>query len=368
VADVSGYVIAVLDTGVAYEDHADASGSYIVAPSLAEVSFVAPRDFVNIDSHPNDDHQHGTHIASIIGGLGALPGVVPGVAIMPLKVLDAHSIGTWLDLVEAIHWAVDRGADVINMSLTFGVGYAPSPGMEEALETACAAGVVMVAAAGNDARTEIGWPAASPLVIAVGSGCQDDNAAEEMVAAPYTNRGVQMDILAPGGCMDRDVDHDGVIDGVIAETIGYQSPGETGYWLYAGTSQAAAVVSGAVVRMLEAGATPENAHLFMQDKADTDPLQNGYFVDGLGPGLLDIEDSLRKVQYAPDKFDHRRYHAAILPWLADHRRPDRPRQRVVSPGRADVRQRGAGADAPRACSATESWKDRCWACTWTRER
>ena len=63
---VERVTVAVLDTGVAYEDHADASGTYVQAPSLSDVAVVSPHDFVNGDAHANDDHQHGTHIASII--------------------------------------------------------------------------------------------------------------------------------------------------------------------------------------------------------------------------------------------------------------------------------------------------------------
>jgi len=316
-ADVSGYVVAVLDTGVAYEAHSDKSGAYVQAPSFSETVFVAPRDFVNGDNHPNDDHQHGTHIASIIASQGELPGVVPGVAVMPLKVLDADNAGTELDLIDAIWWAVDNGADVINMSLTFGPGYTPSLLMQEALEAAAEAGVVMVGAAGNDGLSVVGWPAASPLVIAVGSGCPVDGDEEAMVAAPYTNRDARVDIIAPGGCVDRDDNDDGVPDGIIAESIGLQSPGEVGYWLYAGTSQAAAVVSGAAVMLLEAGSAPEDVRLFLQDKADDDPLEHDEeFVDGLGAGQIDVEDAVEKVWDEPDKFADRRYHASVMPWLA----------------------------------------------------
>ncbi len=148
--DLSGITVAVLDSGVAYEALADGSGTYAQAPSLAGVPIVAPYDFVNDDAHANDDNQHGTHIASIIASDGAVEGVAAGVSLMPLKVLDAQNSGYELDLVEAIYWAIENGADVVNMSLSFPIGYVPSLALQEALSAAEAAGVVMVAAAGND--------------------------------------------------------------------------------------------------------------------------------------------------------------------------------------------------------------------------
>ncbi len=78
--DVSDYIVAVLDTGVAYEDYDD----FTQVPSLAGVRFVDPYDFVS-----DDDHQHGTHITSLIASEGAVEGVAAGASIMPLKVLDA---------------------------------------------------------------------------------------------------------------------------------------------------------------------------------------------------------------------------------------------------------------------------------------
>ncbi len=87
-------VVAVLDTGVAYEDHADELGVYGLAPDLAHVDFVSPRDVVNDDEHANDDNGHGTQMTTLMAGLGWTLPVAPNVKVMPIKVLDAERIGT----------------------------------------------------------------------------------------------------------------------------------------------------------------------------------------------------------------------------------------------------------------------------------
>ena len=317
--DLSDYVVAVLDSGVAYEDHSDASGDYVQAPSLASVEIVAPWDFVNGDEHANDDHQHGTHIASLIVSDGAVQGGAAGAALMPLKVLDHQNAGVELDLVDAIHHAVDNHADVINLSLTFGEGYAPGPALEAAIDRAHKAGIVLVGAVGNDGLDSVGWPAASPQVIAVGSGCLVPDHDEDMVAAPYSNRGQRVDLLAPGGCLDRDDNDDGYPDGMLAETIRLGEPSDVGYWLYAGTSQAAAVTSAAVLHMLAIGAEPHEIRLHLQRGADSHPNQGkAPFLSGLGAGALDIEDALESQEDDPDKFSEEAYHVGVMPFLVDN--------------------------------------------------
>jgi serine protease len=85
----SGAVVAVLDTGVAYENY----GPYCQAPDLAGTTFVPGYDFVNNDAHPNDDNWHGTHVAGTIAqttnnGYG-FAGVAFDCTIMPVKIANA---------------------------------------------------------------------------------------------------------------------------------------------------------------------------------------------------------------------------------------------------------------------------------------
>ncbi len=91
------------------------------APDLAGTHFVPGYDFVNNDSHPNDDCAHGTHVTGTIAqttnnSLG-VAGVAFNCSIMPIKVLDASGNGTYTAIVNGITFAADNGAEVINMSL-----------------------------------------------------------------------------------------------------------------------------------------------------------------------------------------------------------------------------------------------------------
>jgi len=110
-------IVAVLDTGVAYEDF----GTFKQAPDLAGTSFVAGYDFVNNDSHANDDQGHGTHVTGTIAqstnnDMG-VAGVAFGCSIMPVKVISRLGIGSYFDIARGIYFATNNGAKVINMSL-----------------------------------------------------------------------------------------------------------------------------------------------------------------------------------------------------------------------------------------------------------
>ncbi|MEM7676310.1 MAG: S8 family serine peptidase, partial [Myxococcota bacterium] len=112
-----GVVVAVIDTGVAYENYK----GFQRVEDLGGTAFVPGYDFVRDTEHPNDDHGHGTHVAGTIAqttnnGLG-VAGIAPKAKIMPLKVLSRRGSGTAADIADAIRFAADEGAQVINMSL-----------------------------------------------------------------------------------------------------------------------------------------------------------------------------------------------------------------------------------------------------------
>ena len=116
-----GVIVAVLDTGVAYENY---GSQYLQAPDLAQTSFVPTEDcwdFANSDAHPNDDNGHGTHVTGTIaqstGNNLGVAGVAYKATIMPVKVLDNSGSGTVQWITDGIYWATDHGAQVINMSL-----------------------------------------------------------------------------------------------------------------------------------------------------------------------------------------------------------------------------------------------------------
>ena len=247
--------VAVLDTGLAYRTGMVYSSAFgwiaaVKTPSLDRVSLYDPWDYLRNNPYPDDEHWHGTHIASTIASSGAVDGVAPGVTVMPYRVLDHNNVGTEFSLVDALKWAAIMDADVVNMSLSFGPDYVPSSALLDRLDELDAAGIVMVGAAGNTGAIGSTWPAASRHVISVGASCGADDL---LVPAPYSNHGGDVDILAPGGCNDRDADLDGYPDGILAESFETHEPDRPGLYFVQGTSQAAAVVSGMAARLRQQG-------------------------------------------------------------------------------------------------------------------
>jgi len=204
--------VAVLDSGAAYEDYVDprTGEAFRKAPDWGDTKFLPGYDFVNGDTHPNDDEYHGTHVASTIAeatnnGIG-VAGLAFGCAIMPVKVLDANGEGTFFDVAEGIDYAVGyseggvKPVKVINLSLG---SEGTSQTVRSALDRAWSAGVLAVAAAGNSGKNVVEFPANLPNVLAVGAL----DARKER--AFYSNTGTDLDFVAPGGNCDRDDDGDG---------------------------------------------------------------------------------------------------------------------------------------------------------------
>ena len=244
-----GVTVAVLDTGVAYESR----GRYRRAPDLGGTRFARGWDFVDGDSHPNDEppavrQSHGTHIAGIIAqttnnGVGGA-GVAPKATIMPIRVLRPNLSGSARTIARGLRFAADHGADVANLSIA---GARGARVLEKAIAYASARGVTIVASAGNDGRTSVSFPAAYRKVIAVGALSRDRSLAH------YSNRGRALDLVAPGG--DRQVvDGDGGEsgDGVLQQTL-RGSPATFCYCFMASTSAAAAQVSGAAALLIASG-------------------------------------------------------------------------------------------------------------------
>ena len=161
-------------------------------------------DFVNGDNDPDDDNSqdesyHGTHVTGIIAAQGnnniGTTGVCWSASIMPLKMLDGHGNGTVADEIEAINYAIDKGAKIINVSLG-GSGY--SMGEYEAIKSARDAGLLFVAAAGNDGTDNDSapvYPASYDLdnIISVAAADYNDN------LAWWANYGyTSVDVAAPG--------------------------------------------------------------------------------------------------------------------------------------------------------------------------
>lgn len=257
----TGVVVAIVDTGVAYENF----GKYYLAPDLAGTSFVPGYDFVNKDSHPNDDNGHGTHVAGTVAqktnnNLGAA-GTAFGSSIMPLKVLDKNGAGTYANVANGIIWAADHGAKVINLSLG---GSVPSLTLENAVAYAYGKGVTVVAAAGNDSLSSASYPAAyDAYVIAVGATRYDET------LAYYSNYGPSVDLVAPGGDLRVDQNADGYGDGVLQQTFTRGKLNKFGYFFFQGTSMAAPHVSGAAALVISNGVLgPDAVRAALQNSAE----------------------------------------------------------------------------------------------------
>ena len=174
-------VMAIIDSGVQL-NHPDLAGR-----------LVPGYDFVNRDAVPEDDFDHGTMVAGVAAattnnGIGVAGATWRG-KIMPIKVLDNRGAANDNNIAAGIRYAVDHGADVINLSLG---GPGASTALQSAVDYATTNNVVVVAAAGNDAGTEPHYPAACEGVVAVGAV---DNAGN---LASFSTRGPWISIVAPG--------------------------------------------------------------------------------------------------------------------------------------------------------------------------
>jgi subtilisin family serine protease len=225
--DGSGVVVAVIDTGVD-DSHPDLSGS-----------FVQGRDFSGLGSPDGTSPvgpagYHGTMVASLIAGQGEVSGgvigVAPGVSIMSLSIgLGVEAADTDQQIADAVIWAVDNGADVINLSLSRNSRTWPES-WDQAFLYALQSDVLIVAASGNriqgDERPTA--PATMPGVLAVGGLTQLREGSELA-----STSGIAIDLSAPAENM-----------------FGSFPGGEVRSW--AGSSAAAPIVSGLLALMIQA--------------------------------------------------------------------------------------------------------------------
>jgi len=278
----SSVIVAVLDTGVAYEDFLipDYESNtvkrgvtiYQKAPDLAGTSFVAGFDFINNDSHPNDNNAHGTHVTGTVAqttnnnlGVG---GIAFDTTIMPIKVLDYTGSGTSQQVADGIIFATDNGADIISMSLG---SSSPSSTIESAVNYAFNNNVTVIAACGNSNSNGCDFPAAFTNVISVGATQYDET------KAPYSSFGSNLDLVAPGGNTGADQNGDDFADGVLQQTFeSFINPGnkanptDFAYWFFQGTSMATPHVAGvaALLLALNSSLTPDDIRNILTTTAD----------------------------------------------------------------------------------------------------
>lgn len=265
----NGVTVAVIDTGVTQ------------VPDLKDTKFVAGYDFVNDRVEATDDNGHGTHVAGTIAQATNNNYGVAGIAyeakIMPLKVLSESGGGTISDIAEAIKFAADNGADIINMSLG---GPGESKLLEEAINYAHKKGVLIIAAAGNSNQNSAGYPARYPRVMGVSALDASGN------KAFYSNFGAGVDISAPGGDTRQ-----GEAGGILQNTIDSDNEGKAIFAAYQGTSMASPHVAGVAAMIKALGVKePDEIMAILKQSSRTvaeDPL-NHY-----GAGQLNAGDAVQ---------------------------------------------------------------------------
>lgn len=299
-----GVVVAVIDTGI-LSGHPDLQGQLVAGYDFVRNPANAG-DGDGIDPNPEDSGNlfapasssfHGTHVAGTVAAAGnnriGVTGVAYGARVMPLRALGMDGGGTSYDVDQAIRYAAglpnDSGqtppqaVDIINLSL----GGAPfSQITQDLLREVRQAGIAVVAAAGNEASSAPAYPASYDTVISVSA------VDIQRRLTPYSNRGSNIDVAAPGGFNGVDVNGDGYPDGVLS-TGG--SGADFAYTFLNGTSMAAPHVAGVLALMKSANQalTPADMDALLDSGALTDDLGNPGRDDSFGHGLINAARAVR---------------------------------------------------------------------------
>ena len=323
-------IVAVLDTGIvpvtgpqAHPDWADVDTDASDATGKLRFGY----DFVSIASIDGDDTPgidpdatdigpanatgfHGSHVAGTVAaptnnGIG-VAGVGGDVSIMPIRVLGNCGCGSTFDILQGNLYAAGLAngsgivpaetADIINMSLGGG-GF--NQAAQDVYVEVRAAGVIIVAAAGNDASSQLGYPASYEGVVSVSAAAHGSGGnPEDAILASYSTFGTEVDVSAPGGQSFADNNNDGFNDGVLS-TIGSDSCDEPGgYATYNGTSMATPHVAGvaALMESVHAGLTPDEFDQALADRTIVLDIGDSGRDDLFGAGLIDTLDAVRAAE------------------------------------------------------------------------
>ena len=318
-------LVAVLDTGIVPltgpEAHPDwASVDDDASDSSGKLrygfDFVSPADIdgdqtPGIDSDPTDvgpasnTSFHGTHVAGTIAAptdnqIG-LAGVGRNVSIMPIRVLGDCGCGSTFDILQGNLYAAglanDSGiipaekADIINMSLGGG-GFNQTA--QDVYRQVRAAGVIIIAAAGNESTGQLGYPASYEGVVSVSASSHGQGGTpSDIILAEYSNFGSEIDVTAPGGQSFTDENEDGFDDGVLS-TVGLALD-PSGYSSFNGTSMAAPHVAGvaALMESVHEGLTPEEFDQALLDRTIVLDVGTSGRDDSFGAGLIDTLNAVR---------------------------------------------------------------------------
>ena len=241
--DGEGIKVAVVDTGVD-PNHPD-----------FDTRILAVKDFTNPSGTGRDGHGHGTHVASTVLGSGAASagryiGVAPEAELLVAKVLADNGSGMTSNVMAGVEWAVQQGAQVINLSLGSSTSCDGSDALSTLCDEAVNQGVVVCVAAGNagpGART-VGSPGCAHNVITVGATDDNDNVTTFSSRGPTSDGRVKPDVSFPGH----------LIIAARAQGTSMGSPVDARYTSASGTSMATPHAAGASALLLQAhpGSTP----------------------------------------------------------------------------------------------------------------
>jgi serine protease len=306
----SSVIVSVIDTGVLLS-HPDLSGQLVAGYDFISSPDISGDDD-GIDNDPNDvgdageggsSSFHGSHVAGTIAAASnnsrGVAGVAWGTRIMPIRVLGKGG-GTSYDIIQGILFSAglpnDSGtlpaqrADVINMSLG---GEAADQATLNAITAARNAGVIIIAAAGNENTSVLSYPASYVGVVSVSA--VDLN----RTRASYSNYGTKIDVAAPGGDVMADLNGDGKPDGVLS-TAADDSSGsiQYTYTFYDGTSMAAPHVAGVVALMKSVypGLTPAEFDSMLLSGELTSDIGATGRDDLYGYGLIDAYKAVAAAQ------------------------------------------------------------------------
>ena len=301
----SGVTVAVIDTGVTRVKGLDGVGKVVNGPDLSYESQRPGTRYL-------DGFGHGTHMAGIIAGQDAelrttsspfaFAGVAPDARILNMKVATGDGGADVTGVIAAIDWVVqhryDQGMNVRVINLAYGTASTQGANVDplaRAVENAWKLGIVVVAAAGNDgvASSSLLMPAADPYVIAVGA--VDHRGTADLVddvVADFSNDGNatrRPDLLAPGKSVVGLRVGGSYVDQLYPEGL-ISTDWEQRYLRGSGTSQATAVVSGAVAILLQQrpGLRPDEVKALLTRSADPLMLAN----PAQGAGVLDVDGAL----------------------------------------------------------------------------
>ena len=295
-------VVAVVDTGI-LSGHPDLRGQLVPGYDFIRNRLDAG-DGDGIDPNPEDPGNsgdpgassfHGSHVGGTVAAAGnngiGVAGVAYGSRIMPLRALSASG-GSSYDVSQAVRFAAglandsgivpQRRADVINLSL----GGESFSQLNQALyQELHEAGVIVVAAAGNEASTRASYPASYDKVISVSA------VDAQARLTNYSNRGSRVDVAAPGGDNARDFNGDGYPDGVLSTG---RSANGFAYTFLSGTSMAAPHVAGvmALMKSVNPDLTPADVDALLEGGELTDDLGNPGRDDLYGHGLINARKAV----------------------------------------------------------------------------